>query len=90
MLKKYNVVTNIDIEYTKANMSLEEAKRKHPDSIAILESGSVLLAQNEPLTIDDIIKIKKDGLIYSFGFGPAYLTVPFNKLSFLKVEFLDI
>lgn len=89
-LKKYNIILSEDIVYTKANTTLEEAKAKYPETVVTLPSGTILWSQDEPLNIDQIVKAKKDGITYQFGFGPANFKIPFNKLKFIKAEFLEV
>lgn len=44
----------------------------------------------KPLPIEQIVEAKKEGIVFQFGFGPAYFKVPFEKLTFVKTEILHL
>lgn len=89
-LKDYNIVTTSDFEYSKANMSIEEARVKCPEHIVVVPKGTIVWSQNHPFTIEEIEEAKTEGIHYQFGFGPAFTKIPFDKIKFFKANFSQV
>ena len=89
-LKKYNIVTTEDFEYSRANMPLEEAKKSNPEYVVTVPKGTVVWSQDNSFTLEQIKEAIAEGLVYQFGFGPAYTKIPYSKLVFTSVEFFKI
>lgn len=73
-MKKY-------IIYLKKEFNYEKGK---------LEKGYLLYSQDESFTIEQIEEAKKQGIAYSWGFGPCYNMVPFEYLQFAEIKNFDI
>ena len=88
--KNYIVILKEEHKYSDRPLSVEDASKDYPESIITMEPGSILWAQEETFTIEQVAEAKKSGFPYQWGFGPCCEQVPFEKIQFAKIETINI
>ena len=85
-IKTYIIFLKEEHVYTTRNMPLAQARVEKPESVVILKPGTLLYSQDKTFSIEQVAEARAQGFSHQWGFGPCAETIPFEKLTFARVD----